>query len=46
MNPSTQPADGAGTSKALLELTLIVLSGGKLKANCFPVGASLLAMAA
>ncbi len=27
MNPSTQPAEGAGTSKAVLELTLIVLSG-------------------
>ena len=31
INPSTQPAEGAGTSKALLELTLIVLSGGKPK---------------
>ncbi len=29
INPSTQPSDGAGTSKAVLELTLIVLSGGK-----------------
>ena len=29
INPSTQPADGAGTSKAVLELTLIVLSGGR-----------------
>jgi|GEM_PF-1910488 len=29
INPSTQPSDGAGTSKALLELTLIVLSGGE-----------------
>ncbi len=28
INPSTQPSDGAGTSKAVLELTLIVLSGG------------------
>ena len=27
INPSTQPSDGAGTSRALLELTLIVLSG-------------------
>ena len=27
INPSTQPSDGAGTSKAVLELTLIVLSG-------------------
>ena len=27
MIPSTQPSDGAGTSKAVLELTLIVLSG-------------------
>ena len=33
INPSTQPSDGAGTSKAVLELTLIVLSGGKRKAN-------------
>ena len=31
INPSTQPSDGAGTSKALLELTLIVLSGGERK---------------
>ncbi len=31
INPSTQPSDGAGTSKAVLELTLIVLSGGKPK---------------
>ncbi|CAI8876912.1 hypothetical protein EMIT0P2_30092 [Pseudomonas sp. IT-P2] len=31
MNPSTQPAEGAGKSKAVLELTLIVLSGGKPK---------------
>jgi hypothetical protein len=30
INPSTQPSDGAGTSKAVLELTLIVLSGEKL----------------
>ena len=42
MNPSTQPAEGAGTSRALLELTLIVLSGErrkaesrKQKADCF-----------
>ncbi len=27
INPSTQPSDGAGTSRAVLELTLIVLSG-------------------
>ncbi len=33
MNPSTQPAEGASTSKALLELTLIVLSGEKRKAE-------------
>ena len=33
INPSTQPSDGAGTSKAVLELTLIVLSGGKRKAE-------------
>ncbi len=33
INPSTQPADGAGTSKALLELTLIVLSGERRKAE-------------
>jgi len=33
MNPSTQPAEGASTSKALLELTLIVLSGEKQKAE-------------
>ncbi|CAI8858537.1 hypothetical protein EMIT0P2_20426 [Pseudomonas sp. IT-P2] len=31
INPSTQPSDGAGTSKAVLELTLIVLSGGERK---------------
>ncbi len=31
INPSTQPSEGAGTSKALLELTLIVLSGGRPK---------------
>ncbi len=31
INPSTQPSDGAGTSRAVLELTLIVLSGGKPK---------------
>ncbi len=31
INPSTQPSDGAGTSKAFLELTLIVLSGGERK---------------
>jgi len=29
INPSTQPSDWAGTSRAVLELTLIVLSGGK-----------------
>ncbi len=33
INPSTQPSDGAGTSRAVLELTLIVLSGGKRKAE-------------
>ena len=33
INPSTQPAEGAGTSKAVLELTLIVLSGGKRKSR-------------
>ena len=27
INPSTQPSDGAGRSRAVLELTLIVLSG-------------------
>ncbi len=31
INPSTQPPNGAGTSKAVLELTLIVLSGGRPK---------------
>ncbi|MGN8122347.1 hypothetical protein ACTJK9_11320, partial [Pseudomonas sp. 22082] len=31
INPSTQPSEGAGTSKAVLELTLIVLSGWKPK---------------
>ena len=31
INPSTQPSDGAGRSRAVLELTLIVLSGGKPK---------------
>jgi len=33
MNPSTPPSEGASTSKALLELTLIVLSGEKRKAK-------------
>jgi hypothetical protein len=33
MNPSTQPAEGAGTSRAVLELTLIVLSGGRREAG-------------
>jgi len=33
INPSTQPSDGAGTSKAVLELTLIVLSGEKREAR-------------
>jgi hypothetical protein len=31
INPSTQPSDGAGRSKAVLELTLIVLSGERPK---------------
>ena len=37
MNPSTQPADGAGTarSKAVLELTLIVWSGEKRVRTAF-----------
>ncbi len=35
INPSTQPSDGAGTSKAVLELTLIVLSGERRKATAF-----------
>ncbi|RBL70525.1 hypothetical protein C3E98_015845 [Pseudomonas sp. MWU13-2625] len=49
MNPSTQPADGAGTarSRAAAELALILLSGEKhVVGFCFSVGASLLAMAA
>ncbi len=33
INPSTQPSDGAGTSRAVLELTLIVLSGEELAAG-------------
>ena len=33
INPSTQPSDVARRSKAVLELTLIVLSGGKRKAE-------------
>ena len=35
INPSTQPAEGAGTSKAVLELTLIVLSGEKQRRMAF-----------
>jgi hypothetical protein len=49
MNPSTQPADGAGTarSRAAAELALILLSGEKRAVGfCFSVGVSLLAMAA
>jgi len=49
MNPSTQPADGAGTarSRAAAELALILLSGEKHAVGfCFSVGVSLLAKAA
>jgi hypothetical protein len=49
INPSTQPAEGAGTarSKAAAELALILLSGEKRAVGfCFSVGVSLLAMAA
>ena len=49
MNPSTQPAEGAGTarSRAAAELTLILLSGEEHAVGfCFSVGVSLLAMAA
>ena len=49
INPSAQPSDGAGTakSKAFGELTLGHLSGEEhAQGFCFPVGASLLAMAA
>ena len=46
INPSTQPADGAGTSKALLELTLIVVSGEEwVRLLLLSVGMSLLANA-
>ena len=33
INPSTQPSDGAGTSRAVLELTLIVGSGERRRAE-------------
>jgi len=49
INPSTQPAEGAGTarSKAAAELALILLSGEEHAVGfCFSVGVSLLAMAA
>ncbi|MEN5312357.1 hypothetical protein, partial [Pseudomonas koreensis] len=49
INPSTQPAEGAGTarSRAFGELTLGHLSGEEPAVGfCFSVGVSLLAMAA
>jgi hypothetical protein len=45
MNTSTQPADGAGGSKAAGELTLGLLSGERQGVHrCFSVGVSQLAM--